>query len=160
MNRFKFLRYVSVVISVFVASLNGSAEVKYLVVNLNDGTNATFALADDPVITNTSSALQVKTAEKSIEVSFSNLKNYQFSDSDSGVFENFASKDGCWIQNDIIHIDGLKPQTAVNVFTLDGRLLNSTNADADGRTHIDLSSFSLGVYIVAYNNKAIKILIP
>lgn len=159
MNKFKLLRYVSVVIALFVATLSGSAEVKYLVVNLNDGSNATFALADDPVITNTSSALQVKTAEKSIEVAFSDLKNYQFSDTDSGIFENVASKEGYWIQNDIIHLDGLKPQTAVSVFTLDGRLLSRTNADADGHADIDLSSVTPGVYIVTYNNKAIKIII-
>lgn len=160
MFKFKFLRYVSVVIALCMTSLNGVAEVKYLVVNLNDGTNATFALADDPVITNTSSALQVKTAEKSIEVAFSDLKNYQFSDSEAGLSETVVSKDGYLIQNGIIYLDGLKPQTAVNVFTLDGRLLSCTTADADGHADIDLSSVYSGVYIVTYNNKAIKIIIP
>lgn len=160
MNQLKILRKILVIMALCAAFLNVRAEVKYLVVNLNDGTNAVFALTDNPVITNTSSSLQVKTAEKSIEVAFTDLKNYQLTDNGSGIFENVASEDSYRILNNIIYLNGLKAETAVSLFTLDGRLLTRANADADGHAHIDLSSISSGVFIVTYNNKAIKILIP
>ena len=159
MNRFNILRNIMVVIAIFLTSIQVAAEVKFLVVNLNDGSTASFALADDPVITNTSSEVQVTTPEKSITVAFADLKNYQLTSEVSGTSEVVMPNDAFRVDCNVVYIDSLKPETIVRVFSLDGKYVTEGKTDEDGHAIIDLSTFSSGVYMISYNNKGIKILI-
>ena len=159
MNRFNILRNIMVVIAIFLTSMQVAAEVKFLVVNLNDGSTASFALADDPVITNTSSEFQVTTTEKSIKVAFADLKNYQLTSEISGISEVVMPNDTYRVNCSVVYIDGLKPETVVRAFSLDGKYVTEGKTDEDGHAIIDLSAFSSGVYMISYNNKGIKILI-
>lgn len=160
MNRFNILRNIMVVIAIFLTSMQVAAEVKFLVVNLNDGSTASFALADDPVITNTTSELQVTTTENSIKVAFADLKNYQFTSELAGISEEVMPDETYRVNCNVVYINGVKPETVVRAFSLDGKYVAEVKADEDGHATIDLSAFSSGVYMISYNNKGIKILIP
>lgn len=132
------------------------AGVDYLIVNLVDGSNASFALADDPKVSVADNQLTVETSTQIITVAFDDLENYKFYDSSAGV-DKISTPNHYQMENGIIAFEGLKAGETVAVYNVAGVLVLQTTATADGCASVDTSVLPTGVYVVRTASSSIKI---
>ena len=135
-----------------------SAGVNYLKINLADGTNASFALADDPKVSIAHNELTVETAEQTITVPFDNLVNYTFYDSLTSGMHNAEYKNVPQWDNGKISFDGLGAGEKVTVYDTAGNIVHRISASDDGNATVDTSTWRVGVYIVRTSQTTIKFL--
>lgn len=154
-NFHSFLKIVLLSVMTMMAS-TAVAEINYLRVNLSNGTNASFALADDPKVSVTNNTLQVETSTQTITVQFEDLKNFTFHDSTTGIDKEAIDKH-FQLENGIISFDGLKAGETVAVYSISGIVMLQTSASTDGCATIDTSTLPIGVYVVRTNSTTIKI---
>lgn len=138
------------------AVATASAEVKYLIVSRTDGSKAAFALADDPVVKNSATELTIESTASTITVPFAELANYTFSETGFNAVDETLADESHTIRDGQITFTGLKPNSQISVYSLDGREMLRSRADADGYAAIDLGSLGKGVYIVRTNSSSFK----
>lgn len=140
-----------------LAMATASAQVKYLIVSRTDGSEASFAIADNPVIKNSASELTVETTDAMITVPFEELDSYSFSET-VGVEEITAGESHSY-RNGQVTFNGLKPGSEIYVYALDGREVMRGAADADGYSSLDLRGLGTGVYIVRTGTSSFKFIV-
>lgn len=138
-----------------LAVAGASAQVQYLTVNRVDGSQVSFALADDPVVTNSATELTVSSSSTTITVPFSELKNYVFSTQTTGV-KPVTVQPSHRIDEGSISFAGLHPGQNIDIFTPDGRQVSHNTADDSGNALVDISSLGRGVYIVSTSASSFK----
>lgn len=146
---FKFFRKLAIAAILAMVSFQADAGVKYLVVNFNDGVQAMFPLADNPVIRNSADEFTVETDAETISVLISELRNYEFSETTS-VNDITEAEATYSVTPYSIAFEGLSAGIQVDVYDLDGRKQASSVSEADGSTRIDISALCSGVYVVTY----------
>ncbi|MDY6259900.1 MAG: hypothetical protein SPL53_08740 [Bacteroidales bacterium] len=130
-----------------LAVAGASAQVQYLTVNRADGSQVSFALAEDPVVTNSATELTVSSSSTTITVPFAELKNYVFSTTITSV-KPVTVQPSHRIDEGSIIFAGLHPGQNIDIFTPDGRQVSHHTADASGNALVDISTLGRGVYIV------------
>lgn len=130
-----------------LAVAGASAQVQYLTVNRADGSQVSFALAEDPVVTNSATELTVSSSSTTITVPFAELKNYVFSTTITSV-KPVTVQPSHRIDEGSIIFAGLHPGQNIDIFTPDGRQVSHHTADASGNALVDISMLGRGVYIV------------
>lgn len=138
-----------------LAVAGASAQVQYLTVNRVDGSQVSFALAEDPVVTNSATELTVSSSSSAITVPFTELKNYVFSSQATGVKATTAQPSHRIDEGSIIFA-GLHPGQNIDIFTTDGRQVSHHIADALGNALVDISTLGRGVYIVNTSTSSFK----
>lgn len=142
-----------------LAVTTASAGVKYLIVSRTDGTKASFALADDPVVKNSASELTVETSAATITVPFADFENYSFSESGVSAVKEILTDESHTISDGQITFTGLRQGTSVSVYSLEGQKVLQTSADTDGFASINLMGLQSGVYIVHTSSSSIKFIV-
>ncbi|MDO4160612.1 MAG: hypothetical protein Q4D41_09175 [Prevotellaceae bacterium] len=140
-----------------------SEAVKHLVITEKGGTETTFALSTNPVITIESNSLTVTTeSESTITVSLADVASYNVQDLvPTGIEKAVATPEGIktTMSDGKATISGLKEGAHVQVYTLDGKMVSVVKASADGNVTVNLSSLQNGtVYILKTPNASYKIL--
>ena len=134
-----------------------STATQYLVLTQQDGTVSRFALTEAPVITFSAGSLVVTCGSQTLTTSMAGLKtsfeedatDIQQAQSDPTARPVFAFGQASF--------EGLKADAPITVYTLDGKVIGSTKADADGRASIDLTGMGRGVLIVRTPTQSFKI---
>ena len=125
-----------------------------LVVELRDGSNATFQLAEKPRVTFVGEQLNIVSSSASMEINRSDVKNWHFelaaTSVDGITVEAKATLDG----NTLI-ISGITENTAITLYTVSGAVVKRSTAN-DGICTIPLDGLTAGVYFVTYNNTTFK----
>lgn len=153
------LRRASAMLLCALAVATASAQVQYLIVSRTDGSYISFALADNPVVKNTSSELTVETTGSSIAVPFEELDSYSFSETPIKGVEEITTEEQHSYRDGQVTFNGLKPGSEIYVYALDGREVKRGTADADGYSWLDLRDLGTGVYIVRTRNSSFKFIV-
>lgn len=127
-----------------------------LVVELRDGSCASFLLAEQPKITFEGEMMSIVSSKTDMEFVRSEVKKYRFVDSVASIAEVEDASQATFDGNTLI-VSGLSDETVVTVYTLSG-LSVKKSTPSSGVCTISLESLPSALYIVNYNNTTIKIL--
>lgn len=142
-------------------TLNCSATVKYMTVELKSSEKYSFLLADKPVVTFQNGDLVVNgSAETSYAIS--GVKDYHFTEKDEteATGETLKSVEtGCVIfeNNGVVFIQKANPSADVLLFNVNGVVLSKTSVDNNGNAELKLPDFA-GVYVLSVGNQSFKLI--
>ena len=140
----------------FFVGVNAFAQ-NTLVVDLRDGSSATFLLAEKPCVTFVGRQMNIVSSSASMEFERGDVKNWHFVDNLSSIVA-IADKDAEFAVNgNALVISGVKDNTAITLYNVSGVVVKQSAVDGDICT-IPLNDLSAGLYIVTYNNTTFKFL--
>ena len=125
-----------------------------LVIELRDGSNATFLLAEKPCVTFVGELLNIVSSSVSMELKRGDVKNWRFSGTPSSV-ENVAEDAKVTLEDNALLVSGVTDGAAIVLYTVGGVVVKRSEVIEGGCT-ILLDDLSAGVYIVKYNNTVFK----
>lgn len=123
-------------------------------IDFTDGTEMTFALAKQPVITFADQIIRVKVGSRSSEFEMSDVVNFHFKEDPSDIRSPRLGEDFeiSWQGEDLIVISNATPDTLIRLYGIDGTFYpNRVNADGE-RIEISLSALPKGIYLLNFNN--------
>lgn len=129
-------------------------EQNYLVVQLNDGSSASFQLAKHPKITFLGEVMNIVSETSSMEFNLSDVKNYLFSNVPTSIDEVSEESDVA-VNENMLTVSGVSNNTTVRIYNTSGVEVVSATAIA-GSCSVSLHSLPCGIYIVTYNNTTFK----
>lgn len=139
----------------------GMTEVQYLVLTETDGAISKFALSDGPVLTYKGGNVVVTCGEQAVETSMDAVASCTFnSERVSTGIETIAQGtqgEQSSFAFGTASFEGMKAGGKVVVYTLDGKAVATTTADAEGRASVSLAGLQRGVYILRTPSKSYKI---
>lgn len=157
MNKFLRFKKLGLLCLACAAFMTVKAEVTDMIVTLKDGSQWTFTFADKPVVTCQRGMFVVKTATDEKSTELADIDNYCFkANSSADLLEADKARLGYAMGQ--LTVSGLQAGTVVYLYSLDGMLVASTQADADGRAVLDMNGCQNGVYIVKANEMSWKII--
>jgi hypothetical protein len=128
-----------------------------LVVHLVSGESIAVDLNEEPVTTfNEADELVITTTEREISYLFSNVQKYTFESIAEGLEAVSASNLLVRQNGENLEIEGLNDKTIVEVFTMEGKRLTSTQAQASQTTILPLGVYPAGTYIINAGGSSFK----
>ena len=125
-----------------------------LVVELRDGSNATFLLAENPRMTFAGEQLSIVSSSATMEFNRRDVKNWHFADTPSSV-ENITAESKAKLEGGALLISGITDDTAIALYSVDGVAVKHS-AVIGGTCTISLDDIPAGIYIVKFNNTTFK----
>ena len=125
-----------------------------LVVELRDGSNATFQLAEKPRVTFVGEQLNIVSSSASMEINRSDVKNWHFESATTSV-DDMAVEEKATLDGNTLIISVITENTAITLYTVSGAVVKCSTAN-DGICTIPLDDLTAGVYFVTYNNTTFK----
>lgn len=132
-------------------------DIRYLVVNAKDGTTASFALADEPIVSCKAGKLEIVSKVTTFSLSLADVRNYAFSETLTGIAEVEKYRN-LMMENGHIVFHGLPFGSTVSAYMQDGRQAKTFIADEKGTAVVDLSGLPKGIVILHSNKTNIKII--
>ena len=131
-----------------------------LVIDFSDGTNISFALAKQPVLTFSDNRLCVSVEGQKSEFELSDVLNFHFKEDPSDIRYPRIDSDYTisWQGDDLIVISNVASDAVIRLYGIDGALYpNGVNVNGD-RAEISLSVLPKGIYLININNsRTIKV---
>ena len=133
-----------------------------LSVLMKDGTSVYFLLAEKPYITFQNGEVKIVSDTDEALVKRTLVERFEFVDEISTGVEDVEEMDeqqlraNFKLDGDAVYITGLESGCKVVLYAMDGRVVNSSVAAADGCVILSLNALPSGIYIVKYNETAIK----
>lgn len=129
-----------------------------MVLEQKDGTVSQFALRDAPVVTYEGSNLVVSCGEQQLSTDMADISNIKFEEQEvDGISPLQDLEPQVHFSFEQASFCGLKAQSVVRVYTLDGKVLANIHADTEGNAHLDLRTLARGIYIVRTPTHSYKI---
>jgi len=125
-----------------------------MVVDFTDGSEMTFALAKQPVITFAEQIVRVKVGSRSSEFEMSDVANFHFKEDPSYIRSPRVDEDLklSWQGEDLIVISNSTPDAVIRLYGIDGTMYpNRVNTSGD-RIEVPLSALPKGIYLLNINN--------
>ena len=125
-----------------------------LVIDFTDGSEMTFALAKQPVITFADQIIRIKVGSRSSEFEMSDVMNFHFKEDPSDIRSPRLGEDFelSWQGEDLIVISNATPNTIIRLYGIDGTFYpNRVNTNGN-RIEISLSALPKGIYLLNFNN--------
>ncbi len=135
-------------------------KIQYLVLTQTDGSEvARFALSEMPVISFTENDLVVTCGNKSITTPMEGLQTtFSVEEPSTGISDMTTDdRQRPQVAFGQAVFSGLKAGERVIVYTLDGKMTGSFEADSDGRAVVELSAMGRGVFILRTPTRSFKI---
>ena len=145
----------------FVAALITICFVSYaesyegILVTLVDGTTTTISFSEKPVIKFQSDKLVVHSDAVSTEFDRTKVSRFNYVTDLSGIEGIDRSEISIGNNGSTLYLSGLPTDSAIDVYSSDGKLLESVRAT--GNHTIEISGLPAGVYIVSVNGVSTKI---
>lgn len=127
-----------------------------LVIELRDGSNAIFLLAENPRVTFAGEQLSIVSSSATMEFNRRDVKNWHFVDTPSSV-ENITAEAKAKLEGGALLISGITDDTAIALYSVDGVAVKYS-AVIGGTCTISLDDIPAGIYIVKFNNTTFKFL--
>lgn len=139
-------------------TLGTYAEVKYMTIEMKNGSKISFLLADNPVITYQSESLVVNNDAKNT-YSFEDVKNYHFTEMDESGVDNLPANDLriVWVDNETIGVQNALPNSTIAITAINGVVISQTKTDADGKSTVRMPN-KTGVYVISAGKQSFKII--
>lgn len=153
------LRYSLVTLLLAFLSASATADnVKYLVIDLTDGSQTVVALADQPSITCQAGELKVTVAgEDKLTAALDQVRHYAFSAEVPTSIQSFAMPSSRF-ELGHVYLSNVEQNETVRVFSASGRLVKSVRIGDNGTADIDLTDQGKGLYIVKSKHSSIKVI--
>ena len=126
----------------------------YFVAWLNDGSRTAYALGQHPVVTYTNGELLLSTQHEQVAYTAGDVRKFTFSASDiscdapTSVTSPLEQGQQFSLQQGNVHFSSCRAGSPISLYTLDGKLLQTVAADADGNARLATGSYPAGVYII------------
>lgn len=159
-NKKVIMKKITYLLLFFLLSATGlsAEEQTTLIVNLRDGTVASFELSEKPRITFTADEMQVISSTGETTFMRTDIKNYLFG-ATTTVIDKITTDDSIFtVKENMLTLVGLPAGSAVTIFTTEGICVVNGQANDDGNFTHSLNSLSAGIYLINYNNRTIKYL--
>ena len=127
-----------------------------LVVELRDGSSATFLLADKPRVTFAVEQLNIVSPSASMEFNRSDIKNWHFASAPTSI-EDVTVDAKATLEGNNLVITGITEDTAITLYTVSGAVVKRSAA-INGNCTIPLDDLTAGLYLVKHNNTTFKFL--
>ena len=132
-----------------------------LSVLMKDGTSVYFLLAEKPYITFQNDEMKIVSDTDEALVKRTLVERFEFVNEIPIGIEDVEEQDeqlraNFKLDGDAVYITGLASGSKVVLYAMDGRVVNSSVAAADGCVTLSLNTLPSGIYIVKYNETAIK----
>ena len=127
-----------------------------LVVELRDGSSATFLLAEKPRVTFAGEQMDIVSSSASMEINRRDVKNWHFSALPTSI-DNAAVDAKAMLEENNLVISGISEETTITLYTVSGAVVKRS-AVINGNCTIPLDGLTAGVYLVKYNNTTFKFL--
>lgn len=139
-------------------TLGTYAEVKYMTIEMKNGSKISFLLADNPVITYQSESLVVNNDAKNT-YSFEDVKNYHFTEMDESGVDNLPANDLriVWVDDETIGVQNALPNSTIAITAINGVVISQTKTDADGKSTVRMPN-KTGVYVISAGKQSFKII--
>lgn len=130
-----------------------------LVLTQRNGTVNRFALSDEPVITYSGSDVVVKCGDSELVTDMADVLSCTFDSETTAIDKLPAQPGGAEAKMNFagMSVEGLRAGDRVAVYTIDGKAVSSSRANADGSAALQLDGPRGSVYIVRTPNKTFKI---
>ena len=138
--------------------LQAADGVSYLYITMTDNSETVFALADNPVVTVSGTTFLATCGSQSVSADLTSVKNYHFSNT-TDISSIQSSKETVLLQAGQAVISGVKAGTEVRIISVDGKVVMSRKAAANGSLTIDLSTLGRGVYVLSTPTTKLKMMI-
>lgn len=150
--------FILIMAILFLPSLLMAGTVQYLVLTRNNTEVAKFSLNDTPVITFSDGNLVVTcNGEQKLSTSMEGLKN-SFESVETGIQDIMSDEPAKpRFSFDEAVFEGLKSGEQITVYTLDGKAVSHTTANANGSATINISNLGKGIFILRTPSQNIKI---
>ena len=125
-----------------------------LVVELRDGSNATFQLAEKPRVTFVGEQLNIVSLSASMEINRSDVKNWHFESATTSV-DDITVEAKATLDGNTLIISGITEDTTITLYTVSGAVVKRSTV-INGNCTIPLDGLTAGVYFVTYNNTTFK----
>lgn len=129
----------------------------FFVVKAKDGTSTTFALADEPKITNDNGELTIQGRNSTFKIKLSDVQSFTFLQQTTGIDSKIKDGD-VRVTNDCVVFDGLPAGSKVSVYTADGTLVKNFVADGNGTVIIGLPDLPKGILVLHSARTSIKVI--
>lgn len=125
-----------------------------LVIDFTDGSEMTFALAKQPVITFADHLIRVKVGSRSSEFELSDVTNFHFKEDPSNILSPRMDEDFklSWQGEDLIVISNATPDAVIRLYGIDGTTYPSRVNTYGDRIEVSLSVLPKGIYLLNINN--------
>ncbi len=155
---FSYLALLALLVLPMSVQAQDATMVKCMVLTQKDGTVTRFALRDAPVMTYEGSQLVVSCGEQQMSTEMTGITDIHFEDTEGdGIAPIREQAPKASFSFGQATFSGLKTHSAIGVYTIDGKMVMSTHADAEGHAQIDLTPLSRGIYIVRTPSQSYKI---
>lgn len=149
------------VTAVFERSVGPSAPEYYFIVWMNETVKHSYALSEKPKVTMDNGVFTLTTTQTTVTYNATDVLKFTLGDIDGGIVDvdDIAVKAGPGVdrQADRLIFTGCKPNSVIRIYSMDGRLAESQQVDADGRAEMSLSGLKAGVYVVKSDSITFKI---
>lgn len=108
------------------------ADVKTVVVTDAAGNSTSLAFSAEPRVTFTTASLVVTASETVVEYPLTSRVSFTFSDTESSVEDIMATSPLFYVDGEVITVKGLAPGETVQLYGIDGALINATVTDIVG----------------------------
>ena len=145
-------------LSLTCLALGIHAEVKYMTIEMKNGSKISFLLNDNPVITYQSESLVVNNDAKNT-YSFEDVKNYHFTEMDESGVDNLPANDLriVWVDDETIGVQNALPNSTIAITAINGVVISQTKTDADGKSTVRMPN-KTGVYVISAGKQSFKII--
>ena len=150
----QFKRLVLLAVMTFM-SLGSFAATPGVTFLFSDGTKASFAFVDKPVIAVTADGLTVSANGASdVSYAFANVQKFYFEDDIVTAIEQVkndvsAQRPVFAYVGGVVTVSGLSAGERLAVATINGSQVSAAKADSEGNARVNLSSAPAGVYVVS-----------
>lgn len=132
-----------------------------LSVLMKDGTSVYFLLAEKPYITFQNDEMKIVSDTDEALVKRTLVERFEFINEIPTGIEDVEEEDeqlraNFKLDGDAVYITGLASGSKVVLYAMDGRVVTTSVAAADGCVTLSLNTLPSGIYIVKYNDTAIK----
>ena len=135
------------------------ASEQLLVLTQTNGKVTKFALTDNPVITYKGNDVIVTCGESVMQTSMADVMSVGFEKGETTGIEapKAVSEPQTTFSFGQAGFEGLQSGERVMVYSIDGKVISTIKADADGHAQVDISNLQTGVYILRTAKKSFKI---
>ncbi len=131
-----------------------------LVVEFTDGTDMSFALSKQPVLSFADKRVSVSMEGRNSLIEISDIENFHFEEKSSDILSPHADDDYTiiWQGEDLVVISNVKIGLSVHLYSVDGTIYPNHVNDNGNHIKILLSTLPKGIYLININNnKNLKI---
>lgn len=122
-----------------------------------DGKVMNIKLSEEPVTTYADGKLIITTTRTTVTFPLEQVVKYTYSDGTDGISSPAAMSSEVSADGETITFKGLKPGTAVSLYTVAGQLVSTVTSNGPAKTVVSVSQLPVGVYVVKTNGITYKI---